>query len=236
MGQDSGVGQDSRVGRAAVLCLCLGLGGAICGCSHSAEFVHPEFESYGVQHIGVFDVENETVYQLNDVSFGGILQRGFFGVRQYNIPAVLRSGIEAALLRKSYETLALGKRPEGDVRGTIDATSDEESPAGSPAAAASTTSGTPPLAVDPGGRLHDAELTCRIVFWQGNPGARPEMKVAFRLELYSVAGREKLYAGTFTARYKQGPRGQSQVDVARLIRTAVIGAFSDLPAAARGED
>ena len=185
-----------------------------------------------MQHIGVFDVENETVYQLDAVSFGGILQRGIFGVRQYNIPAVLRAGIEEALLRKSYETLALGKRPEGDVHGTID----EESSARSPAAAASTTSGTPPLAVDPGGRLHDAELTCRIVYWQGNPGTRPEMKVGFRLELYSAAGREKLYAGTFTARYKQGPRGQSQVDVARLIRSAVIGAFSDLPAAARGED
>lgn len=209
------------------------LTGAASGCAQSAEFVHPEFARFDVQRIGVYSVENATVYELRSVTFGGMFQRAVFGVPEYDLHDLLQGAIEESLLLKNYETVSLG--PPASVRDASG--SGESSPAGD-APRAGGASETPPN--DPAGgaaRIHDAELYCGILYWRAETGARPEMEMRFRVELYSTAGNEKLYAGTFRAAFRTGAHDRSIPGLEKIVRPAVRRAFADLPAAAvSGED
>lgn len=192
------------------------LAAAAGGCATHAEFVHPEFSRFGVQRIGIHDVENATVFELRSVSFGGVFQRTVFGVPQYDIHSLLQGAIEEALLLKDYETANLGPAParsglEGDAASTDRSlAADVRSP-------------------------RDAELSCTIVFWSAEPAARPEMEMRFRVEIHSAAGGEKLYAGTFRAFMRETERTHTQPRLEKVIRPAVLGAFEDLPPAAPPE-
>ena len=220
---------------------CVVAAGACCGCSHTADFVHPDFSNFRLQRIGVFDVENATVYRLNGVSFGGFVQRNVFGVPQYDIPAVLRAALEEALLLKNYETLTLGPQPttpRGDPKPASGSSPDEIEERSSGLSPAVAESPTVSPAVEPDrsgvgerGILHDAEIFCTILYWHAKTGATPELSLRFRLELVSVVGREKLYAGTFPVSYKQGKRNRSRLNVSKLMRSAVKGALAELPPA-----
>ena len=175
------------------------------GCSTRAEFVHPDFSRFDVQRIGIYNVANSTVFELKSVSFGGAVQRAVFGVPEYDIHSLLHGAIEESLLHKNYETLSLGPAPEAE-----------------------TGSSSPPDV----GKVHDAELSCRIVFWSAESGSRPEMELRFRVEVYSAAEREKLYAGTFRAVMRETARTRAPPRLDKVIRPAVMRAFSDLPPAA----
>ena len=118
--------------------------------------------------------------------------------------ASLNRAIEAALLRKNYESLSLGPAPKAD-----------------------TGSSFPPDVA----KVHDAELSCRIVFWSADSGSRPEMELRFRVEIYSAAEREKLYVGTFKAVMRDTARTRTAPRLDTVIRPAVIRALSDLPPA-----
>ncbi len=181
---------------------------AMSGCSTRAEFVHPDFPRFDVQRIGIYDVENSTVYDLKSVSFGGAVQRAVFGVSEHDVQSLLHGAIEEALLWKNYETLSLGPAPEVETGGSF-----------------------PPDV----GKVHDAELSCRIVFWSAESGSRPEMELRFRVEVYSASEPEKLYAGTFKAVMRETARTRTQPRLDKAIRSAVIRAFSDLPPAAVNE-
>ena len=178
---------------------------ATSGCSTHAEFVHPDFSRFDVQRIGIFNVENSTVYDLKSVSFGGAVQRAVFGVGEHDIHSLLHGAIEEALLSKNYETLSLGPAPGAE------------------------TGSSPPADV---GMVHDAELSCRIVFWSAESGSRPEMELRFRVDVYSASEREKLYAGTFKAVMRETARTRTPPRLDKAIRRAVIRAFSDFPPAA----
>ncbi len=178
---------------------------ATSGCATRAEFVHPGFSRFDVQRIGIYDIENSTVFDLKAVSFGGAFQRAVFGVSEHDIHSLLHGAIEAALLRKSYETLSLGPAPKADTGSSL-----------------------PPDV----GKVHDAELSCRIVFWSAESGSRPEMDLRFQVEIYSAAEREKLYVGTFKAVMRDTARTRTLQRLDTVIRPAVIRAFSDLPPAA----
>lgn len=176
----------------------------VTSCSTHAEFVHPDFSRFDVQRIGIFNVENSTLFDLKSVSFGGAVQRAVFGVVEHDIHSLLHGAIEAALLSKNYETLSLGPAPEAETRSS------------------------PPADV---GKVHDAELSCRIVFWSAEAGSRPEMELRFRVDVYSAAEREKLYAGTFKAVMRETARTRTPPRLDKVIRIALIRAFSDLPPA-----
>jgi hypothetical protein len=190
---------------------------AASGCGTHAEFVHPDFSRFDVRRIGIYNVENSTVFELRSVSFGGAFQRTVFGVPEYDIHSLLQGAIEEALLLKDYETVSLGPAPSTARSGGGAAT------AGGGAATLDRS-----LAA---GRQHDAELSCAIVFWKAEPGARPEMEMRFRVEIHSAAG-EKLYAGTFKAAMRETARTRTQPRLETVIRPAVLGAFEDLPLAA----
>src|SRR5437867_2890011 len=53
-------------------------------------------------------VQNETIHQLENVSFGGFLQRTVIGASSYNIPDLLRGSLEEALTLRGYPTASDG--------------------------------------------------------------------------------------------------------------------------------
>lgn len=176
-----------------------------------------------MQRIGVFNVENSTVYELKSVTFGGLFQRTVFGVPEYDVHALLLGAIEEALLRKNYETLNLGAAPSATAlsESGSEAFPSADSPAASPS--------------DDVGRIHDAELTATIEFWKAERGARSALDMRFRVELYSAGEPVRLYAATGRAVYKEGPRTRSQPGLDKIIRPAVLRAFADLPPANASE-
>lgn len=193
------------------------LAGAASGCAQSAEFVHPEYARFDVRRIGVYNVENSTAFELRSVSFGGMFQRAVLGTPQYDVHSLLRGAIEESLLLKDYETMSLGSPP---APAPVDARPRDDSPPADVAAGP-----------------QDAELYCRILYWKAETGARPAMEMRFRVELYSAAEHELLYAGTFKAAFSMGAHDRTIPSLEKIIRPAVRRAFLDLPPAVlSGED
>lgn len=73
------------------------------GCVGQVE-VHPDYERIAPRTVSVEPVGNETIHDLHQVSFGGILQRVIVGPETLDVPAILRASLVDALARKGYET------------------------------------------------------------------------------------------------------------------------------------
>ena len=78
----------------------------------------------------------------------------------------------------------------------------------------------------------DADMVarCAIVFWEAETSGSPSMDLRFRLDLSTPQG-ERLYGGTFAARYRQSGRSRTHKDPTAAIRSAMAAALRELPSA-----
>ena len=79
-------------------------GALLAGCVSADGTLHEEFASLSPERIAVPVPDNNTILPLDEVSFGGLLQRAIVGQRTFNVPVLLQREIREELERKGYQT------------------------------------------------------------------------------------------------------------------------------------
>jgi hypothetical protein len=177
------------------------------GCT-AGGIVHVDYLKLKPASIAVLSVENETVHPLDQMSFGGLLQRAVIGAQVENIPELLRGGLEEALVQKGYEL-------------------------GSPGAAAAGggTDWRKPLPAGTQEPSFDAVLTAAIESWHAEAGGATSFSMRYRIEMYRVPSAEPLFSGTFYCDHRDDIRARGADDVPGAIRRSARRALASLPSA-----
>jgi hypothetical protein len=156
--------------------------------------------------IAVLPVHNGTLYSLDKVVFAGLLQRSLIGGETYDIPTILRGGLEEALVIAGYGVVPYEPRP-GAPRPDFQ----KPLPAGTPA---------PPF---------DAALHATILAWESSSGGAPSFSLRYRLALCHVPSGELLYSGDFHCVYRSESRSLSAESVESAIRRCARQSLASLP-------
>lgn len=175
-----------------------------CGCASGS--VHPGFSRHQPARITVLPVANATLYPLDEVVFAGVLQRSLIGGEKYNIPDILRGGLEESLVLAGYDLVPVApdrKAKLPDYRQPL--------PEGTPV---------PPF---------DAALYTSIHSWESSTGASTNIAMRFRLELYHVPTGEILFSGDFHCVHRSEARSWSPDGVEVLMRRCARQALESLP-------
>lgn len=175
------------------------------GCAHGG-WVHPAYSERMPHSIAVLPVRNETVHQLEAVSFGGFLQRAVIGPRTFDIPDILRASFEEALIQTGYEA---ARPAPGPVTAALE----------SGAARAEEVAAIP----------FDAALHTAIEAWQADTGSSPGLRMRYRIELRSIPGAEILFSGVFPCVHREDSRERGMDAVPNAIRRSAKQALSALP-------
>jgi hypothetical protein len=175
------------------------------GCASQLQ-LRPDFNQIRPRVIAVLPVQNETLYQLEQVSFGGLLQRAVIGAPSYDIPDLLRGSLEEALVLRGYQTAAHAEANSGsslDFRHPL--------PPGTPK---------PPF---------DAVLCTTIESWSSSTMASPSLSMRYRLEMYGAAGGDLLLSGKGECSYREDTRFRSAGDIPAQIRGSAQRVMASLP-------
>ena len=189
---------------------------AILGCSTQAR-IAPEYAALRPRAIAVQPVVNETIHQLDGVTFGGLLQRVTIGVEAVNVPQLLRGALEEALLIKEYDAPPF-RKPEGEPEGSI--------PVSAPDGASAAKPLPPPWANLP----FEAVLVTAIEAWQASTTGTPAVDMRYRVVLRRLPGLEVLYSNVFEGSYREDVRTRSAEGVPAWIRRSARKVLADLPA------
>jgi len=201
----------------AALAACLAL--STPGCSSSAQ-VAAEYDSLRPRAIAVHPVVNETIHQLDAVTFGGLLQRITLGPAAVNVPEVLRGGLEEALLLGDYASPPYA-RPPGEPESSIPIEKHRD------------------ITVRPDRQLpeawaslpFDAVLVPVIETWQATTTTgTPAADIRYRVIIYRLPGLEVLYSNVFEGSYREDVRTRSAEGVPAWIRRSARKVLADLPA------
>jgi hypothetical protein len=179
--------------------------------------VHPEYSALRPRAIAVHPVANETLHQLDRVSFGGILQRVTVGVETIDVPVLLRGALEEALLMKDYSAPPF-TRPPGEPEDAIPvrAPESESPPRPLPAAWASLP--------------FDAVLVPAIESWQASTMGSSSVGMRFRVVIYRLPEMEVLYSTVFEGSYREDVRTRGNDMIPAWIRRSARKALPDVPA------
>lgn len=190
-----------------LLCVALGWGGV--GCLPDAR-IHPDYGRLRPAVVAVPPVENETTHQLDEVSFGGPLQRTVIGVGSYNIPNLLRGALEEALVLHGY---SVGTYSEDSRRPKLDFRR--------------------PLPPEAARQPFDAVLLSTIESWTSDKLSSSSMVFRFRVEMVRVPTAELLYIGVFECGHRgdSDGRGIGDDQVSTQIRRSAQRALASLPGA-----
>ena len=126
--------------------------------------------------MAVLPVGNDTVYELERVRFGGLLQRLTLGPQTYDVPALLRDSFLEALQHRGYDA-TIYLPPEA----SPDATSDGQD-------------FTKPLPEGSPELPFDAALVSTIDSWYSAGSGQWKTAMAFEVKLYHVPTAELLYS------------------------------------------
>ena len=171
--------------------------------------MNPEYARLAPRTIEVMPVANETIQQLSDVAFGGLLQRAIIGAETYDVLNVLRGSLEESLLRKGY-AVRPGETEPG--RGAPDFR--RPLPEGMPP---------PPF---------DAACYATVKEWSSDRTSVDSMYMRYRIEIYRVPTAELLYSGDFVCDHLVGDDTSTlSGSVVSTIRRSVRRALSALPEA-----
>jgi hypothetical protein len=161
--------------------------------------------------VAVLSVRNNTVYELENIRFGGILQRLAQGPQTCNVPAVLHDSFVAGLKKGGYTVVSY--RPADANSASADFT--KPLPEGSPALP------------------FDAILLSTINSWYSAGSGQWKASMGFEVKLYHVPTAELLYSaeGNY-ARTAAGLRGPSSHDLCGdFVRFCARRSLASLPAA-----
>ena len=177
------------------------LAGVLAGCASPRGKLHDEFAELSPARVAVPPPTNGTVWRLDAVTFGGVLQRLVFRPKTYNVLALLQTSLEKELDRKGYVTTS-----------QIPADSDYRQPL--PEAA-----GVPPF---------DAAVYATIETWSSSDLPPIGAKMRCRFEMYHVPTAALLYEVVTTVR--AGGRHDTQPNfLESAVSAAVRRALSSLP-------
>jgi hypothetical protein len=87
------------------------------GCASGT--VHPGFALHRPARIAVLPVANATLLPLDKVVFAGVLQRSIVGGEAYDIPRILRGGLEETLVLAGYEVATSESDGDAALKTTI---------------------------------------------------------------------------------------------------------------------
>jgi hypothetical protein len=180
------------------------------GCVGQVE-VHPDYEQIGPTGICLEPVRNETIHDLRQVSFGGILQRVLVGPETLDVPAILQASLQDALTRRGYETRL-------DCDGSEPATvAGAEAPEIGDASA------------EGGGAEYDAR--CRLVVeeWSSDRVSSASIQMVFRVELDRVSTGERLFTGRYRYAFLEDSGEPHANDLPASLAGAVKTALTTLP-------
>ncbi len=198
----------------------------------TAAYVHSEYRSFAIDRIGVAPVGNDTVFALDSVTFGGMLQRGLLTPRVYDVPKILAGSIQKTLLEKNYETISLPGSPGEGWRVAIEPERESPAESESGSVAADPPPSETPSPERPTPPDVDATMHCVIVGWKARTSGQPEFRIEFSLSLDRAGHR--IYGGTFRGHYVERGHRRSHDSVPRAIHAAVERALAALPVAATG--
>ena len=163
-------------------------------------------------------VINETIHQLDQVTFGGILQRVTIGAEAVNVPEVLRGALEEALLIKGYDAPPYAK-PAGEPDGAVPIRAQD----GGVAEAK-------PLSPAWASLPFEAVLVAAIETWQASTTGTPSVDMRYRIILFRLPNLEVLYSNVFEGSYREDVRNRSAEGVPTWIRRSARKVLADLPA------
>lgn len=192
-------------------CLLFSLGGCILGGCASALELRPDFARDPPRVIAVLPVRNETIHQLDKVSFGGLLQRAVIGAPSYDIPDLLRGSVEEALMLRGYQTAPSGDWSGSDRKGSEPPDFKHPLPPGAPSLP------------------FNAVLYTVIESWSANTMASMSLAMRYRLELYRVPSGELLLSGKGELSYREDARTRGSDDIPSQIRQSAQRTLSYLP-------
>jgi len=184
---------------------------AAAGCATRGE-VHERYDELGPSRIDVPEPENRTVVPLDEIGYGGLLQRVITGPRVYPVTDMLRQGLRDALLEKGYDV--------ADGASARYAQVDFREPVGD-------ASVTPPF---------DAVLYSTVEGWSERRAHPAGVALKLRVALHRVPSGERLYEAVHVAHMSEdrhGPDSQGRFLESGL-RRAAAGALADLPERAAG--
>jgi hypothetical protein len=173
----------------------------VSGCS-TAE-INASYEALKPRVVYILPVDNQTIHQLDKITFGGLLQRGTVGAEEYDIPGILRAAVEESVLLAGYSTAPGGGYAQIDWTRPL--------PEGQPA---------PPF---------DGVLVTTLESWWANTLGIPAFGMRFRVELRRVPTGEVLYQNETECRQEEDPRARSADMVPNAIRRAARRVLADLP-------
>ena len=146
--------------------------GSLLACSCSAGQVHPAFWKHEPRKIAVLPVENASGEELDQVSFGGLLQSSFLGSEAHDIPGTLRGALEETIVLRGYELGAQVKKTQS--KETIPQVFREALPA------------------DYNAPDFDAALYATIRQWRSSLGS-PEFVMRYVIEMYHVPSGDTVF-------------------------------------------
>ncbi|MGQ9589793.1 MAG: hypothetical protein ACUVYA_05815 [Planctomycetota bacterium] len=190
--------------------------GLLAGCASSGT-VHPDYGRLAPRVVCVAPVANETIHQLDEVTFGGLFQRTVLWPKKYRVTEILAAAAEESLLRKGYETRS-GCGGDGSL-------------AGSPAALRPVPDYRRPLPEGSALPAFDAVLYLTVEEWAADRTAGSSLHIAYRVELYRVPAAEVLYHGRFSCGYREDPYEPRPDELPIALRRSVSSALAALPAA-----
>ena len=165
-------------------------------------------------------VVNQTIHQLDAITFGGLLQRITIGPAALSVPEVLRGGLEEALLLKDYASPPYA-RPPGEPEGSIPLDTEDDIPARPEK----------PLSQAWASLPFDAVLVPVIETWHAaTTTGTPAADMRYRVVIYRLPGLEILYSHVFEGSYREDVRNRSAEGVPAWIRRSARKVLADLPA------
>ncbi|HVR74324.1 MAG TPA: hypothetical protein VMT52_08330 [Planctomycetota bacterium] len=175
------------------------------GCAQ-AGWVHPGYSERMPHSIAVLPVRNETVHQLDAVSFGGFAQRMIIGAPTFDIPDLLRGSLEESLIQAGYEA---ARPAPGSVTAALESGK--------------------ALPEDASAIPFDAALHTAIEGWQADTGSVAGIRMRYRVELRSIPGAEVLFSGVFPCVHREDPRARGTDEVPNAVRRSAKQALGALP-------
>ncbi len=200
----------AREGAAGGLLL-LVVASLLAGCAASGT-VHPEYRRLAPRIVCMAPVANETIHQLDEVTFGGLFQRTVLWPRRHSITAILSAAAEESFLRKGYETRAACA---GSSQGPGSPAPDYRKPL---------PQGSPP-------QEFDAVCYLTVEEWATDRYAGSSMHLVYRVELFRVPTAELLYFGRISCGYREDPHEPRTDELPMAIRRSVASALAALPPA-----
>jgi len=189
---------------------------SILGCSSSAQ-VSEGYAALQPSAIAVHPVINETIHQLDQVTFGGILQRVTIGPEAVNVPEVLRGALEEALLIKGYDAPPYAK-PPGEPEGAVPVQEHDGFAVGAK-----------PLSAAWASLPFEAVLVAAIETWQAATTGTPSVDMRYRVIIFRLPNLEVLYSNVFEGSYREDVRNRSAEGVPTWIRRSARKVLADLP-------